>query len=95
MKEKTLKTCEKGHKFHKKSDCPVCPICEEEKKPKDGFLSLISSPARRALENSSIVSLEELSNYSEIDIMKLHGIGKSAIPILQAALNREGLSFKK
>lgn len=95
MKSKTFKTCEKGHKFYKKSDCPVCPICEEEKKPKDGFLSLLSSPARRALENSRIVSLEELSNYSEIDIMKLHGIGKSSIPILQGALNREGLSFKK
>jgi len=44
----TLKTCPKGHKFYKSSDCPACPICEEERKPKVGFLALNAAPARRA-----------------------------------------------
>ncbi len=91
---RTLKTCEKGHKFYKSTDCPTCPICEEERKPKDGFLSLLSAPARRALENNGISTLEGLAKYSEEEILKLHGMGKSSLPKLKKALDEEGLSFK-
>lgn len=41
----------------------------------DDFLSLISAPARRALENNDIKTLQYLSNFSKADILKLHGIG--------------------
>jgi predicted RecB family nuclease len=91
---KTLKTCEKGHKFYKSSDCPTCPICEEEKKPEDGFLSLLGAPARRALERNGIFSLEELAKYSEKDILNFHGMGKSSIPILKKAMAVKQLFFK-
>jgi len=91
----TLKTCPKGHKFYKSSDCPVCPICEEERKPKYSFLALLGAPARRALENEGITSLEKLSAYSEKEILSLHGMGKSSLPKLNDALNRAGLAFKK
>lgn len=94
MSEKNLRTCEKGHKFYKNSDCPICPICEAQHKPKSGFLSLISAPARRALENAGINNLKLLSEQSEKDILKLHGIGKTAIPILRKALEEENLCFK-
>ncbi len=90
----TLKTCPKGHKFYKSSDCPVCPICEEERKPKDSFLVLLGAPARRALENEGITSLEKLSAYSEKEILSLHGMGKSSLPKLNDALNKAGLAFK-
>jgi len=93
--QKTLKTCEKGHTFYKSSDCPVCPVCEAGKKPQDGLLSLLSAPARRALENNAITTPEQLANYSEKEIMKFHGLGKSSIPILRAALEAKGLAFKK
>jgi len=82
----TLKTCPEGHKFYKSSDCPSCPICEEERKPKDSFLALIGAPARRALENEGITSLEKLSAYSEKDLLSLHGFGKSSLPKLKDAL---------
>jgi predicted RecB family nuclease len=62
----TLKTCSKGHSFYKSSDCTICPICEAENKPKDSFLALIAAPARRALTNNGISTLEQLSTYSEI-----------------------------
>ncbi len=39
--EKTLRTCEQGHEYYKSSDCPTCPVCEKERKPKEGFLSLL------------------------------------------------------
>ncbi len=90
-----LKTCPKGHQFYKSSDCPSCPICEEARKPKGGFLSLLGAPARRALEHEGISSLEQLSAYSEKDILSLHGIGKSSLPKLNDALAKAGLTFKK
>ena len=95
MTQKNLKTCENGHNYYKSSDCPTCPICEVQRKPKTGFLSLLSAPARRALENADITTLEKLSEYSEAAILKLHGIGKTAIPKLREALASENLTFAK
>ncbi|RAW19351.1 MULTISPECIES: RNA polymerase alpha subunit C-terminal domain-containing protein [Paenibacillus] len=91
----TLRTCEQGHSYYKSSDCPTCPVCEKERKPKEGFLSLLSAPARRALENQGITSLQLLSQYTGKEILKLHGIGPSAMPKLRQALEEEGLSFKE
>lgn len=91
----TLRTCEQGHSYYKKSDCPTCPTCEAERKPKNGFLALMSAPARRALENEGITTLQQLAEYTEKEILKLHGIGLSAIPKLRSALEEEGMSFKK
>lgn len=92
---KNRRICPNGHVFYKSSDCPVCPVCEEEKKPSDGFLSLLSAPARRALTNAGIVTLQQLSKKRESEILKLHGMGPGSIPRLQAALRSKGLSFKK
>lgn len=92
--KKQLKFCREGHKFFKSSDCPTCPICEAERKPKDSFLSLLAAPARRALERENIKTLESLSKWSEKEIISLHGIGKSSMPILKRELNNKGLDFK-
>lgn len=91
----TIKTSKEGHRFYKSSDCPTCPVCEAERKPKDGFLSKLSAPARRAMERENINTLEDLSQRCERDILGLHGIGPSAIPVLHAALLDRGLSFKE
>lgn len=90
-----LKTCENGHQFFKSSDCPTCPICEHVNKPKDSFLSFLSGPARRALENNKVYSLEKLSQFSEAEILKFHGMGHASIPKLRKALTDAGLSFIK
>ncbi|PPA69140.1 RNA polymerase alpha subunit C-terminal domain-containing protein [Jeotgalibacillus proteolyticus] len=89
-----LRTCDKGHNYHKSRDCPTCPICEAERKPEDGFLSLLAAPARRALENNGVTSLKMLSTYSEKEVLKFHGMGPASIPKLKSALKEEGLSFK-
>lgn len=91
--KKNLRTCKNGHQYYKSSDCPTCPICEEARKPKDGFFALLAAPAQRALENVNIKTLKQLSKYSESDILKLHGIGKTAIPILKIELEKAGLTF--
>lgn len=90
-----LRTCKKGHQFYKSSDCPTCPVCEEERKPKDSFLSLLVAPARRALENEGITSVEKLSNYSEEELLSFHGLGPGTIPRLREVLKAEGMKFKK
>ena len=89
-----LKICPKGHKYYKSSDCPTCPICEQERKPAEGFLSNLSAPARRALENAGIKTVKKLSNYSEKEILKLHGMGPASIPKLRAVLKEANLQFK-
>lgn len=93
-KKKTLRTCKNGHKYYKSSDCPTCPVCEKYKKPEEGILSLLSAPARRALENNNIVSVQQLSELSEKEILSFHGLGKTSIPILKEVLAKNGLKFK-
>jgi hypothetical protein len=93
--EKYLRICDKGHKFNKSSDCPTCPTCESVRKPESGFLALLSAPARRALANNGITSLQELSTFSEKEVLKFHGMGPASLPKLRDALKKVGLSFKE
>ncbi|WP_341225474.1 RNA polymerase alpha subunit C-terminal domain-containing protein [uncultured Arcticibacterium sp.] len=90
----SLRVCENGHDYYKSSDCPVCPICEQQRKPAKGFLSLLAAPARRALENEGITTLEHLSEFTKMEILALHGMGKSSLPKLETALISKGLCFK-
>ena len=68
---------------------------KNEKKPDSGFLTKLSNPARRALENEGITTLEQLSQFTEKEILKLHGMGPASIPKLRAALEEENLLFKE
>lgn len=92
--QKTLRICDKGHQYYKSSDCPSCPTCEQEKKPATGFLSRLSSPARRVLEHEGIITLEKLSSFTEREILQLHGMGPRSMPILRDELQSQGLAFK-
>ncbi len=94
MSEKTLRICEKGHRYFKNSDCPTCPVCEAEKKPDDGFLELLSAPARRALLSKNISTVAQLSGYVEEEIKALHGIGNNAMKKMHQLLQEKGFDFK-
>jgi DNA-directed RNA polymerase alpha subunit len=67
---------------------------QKELKPNDIFLSTLSAPARRALENNGITTLEQLSKYSKKDILKFHGMGKSSIPKLEKLLSEQNMTFR-
>ena len=95
MPKSNLRICSAGHKYYKSSDCPSCPTCEKERKPNKGFLSLVSAPARRALEREEIITLLRLSKYTEKELLELHGMGPGSIPKLRNALKENGLSFRK
>ena len=64
------------------------------KQAKNNFFSLLAAPARRALDSKGIKTIQQLAKFSEAEILALHGIGKSAIPILRSALDEQSLSFK-
>lgn len=93
MKNKRI--CPQGHTYYKTSDCPVCPVCEEERKPTTGFLAELSAPARRALENKGITTVQQLATFAKKEMLALHGMGPASIPKLMNALNKAGLNFKK
>ena len=87
-KKEYLRTCDQGHKYFKSSDCPTCPICEAGRKPKNAFLAALSAPARRALENNGITTLEQLSKYSEKELLQFHGFGRSSILKLKTVIKK-------
>ncbi|MBC7829001.1 MAG: hypothetical protein H7122_14725 [Chitinophagaceae bacterium] len=91
--KRTSKTCSKGHKYFKSSDCPTCPVCEEKRKPQNSFLSLLAAPARRALENNDIRNLKQLARFSEKEVLEFHGMGPGSMSALRNALKAEGLKF--
>lgn len=93
--EKIKKTCKFGHIFYKSSDCPTCPTCEKLKKPASGFLALLSNPARNALLHHGIDTIQKLSEYTEKEILKMHGIGKASLPTFRKALEEQGLTFRE
>lgn len=59
------------------------------------FLESLSAPARRALEAKGITTLQKLARYTEKDLLALHGVGKTSIPILTKALAEKGLRLKQ
>lgn len=69
-------------------------MLKHDLEPNDGYLSLLSAPARRSLVNNGISTLQDLSQYSEKEILQLHGMGPASLPKLRAALQEKGLSFK-
>jgi hypothetical protein len=70
-------------------------VCEEERKPDTGFLTFLVAPARRALEGAGIKSVDQLANWTEHDLLKLHGLGPSTIPKLKKVMKAKGYSFAK
>lgn len=89
--EKIKKTCKNGHTFYKSSDCPTC---EKLKEPASGFLALLSNPARNALLHHGIDTIQKLSEFTEKEILKIHGIGKASLPTFRKSLEEHRLTFK-
>jgi DNA-directed RNA polymerase alpha subunit len=53
----------------------------------------LAKPAQRALNGAGITNLEQLSELTEEDLMKLHGMGPKAMDQLRAAMEEKSLSF--
>ena len=54
----------------------------------------LSAPATRALANAGIRNLDDLTRWTEPDLVALHGVGPTAVDALRRALAGVGKSFK-
>jgi hypothetical protein len=59
------------------------------------ILNQLSAPARRAIQSLDITTLDDLSRFSEKEIMALHGIGNSALLTIKILLQANSLDFKR
>lgn len=55
----------------------------------------MAAPARRALASAGYPSLAHVSTASEVELLRLHGMGPRAIDQLRAALAAQGLAFAR
>lgn len=55
----------------------------------------IGKPALRALVGAGYTRLEQLTEVTEAELLKLHGMGPKGLRILRSALEAKGLSFKR
>ena len=53
----------------------------------------LARPARQALAAAGYVTLEQLTQVTEADLARMHGIGPKAISQLRGAFAAAGLSF--
>jgi DNA-directed RNA polymerase alpha subunit len=61
----------------------------------DVLLIKLVKPAQRAIQATGFTSLEQLTRFTEEDLLAMHGIGKNALEIIKATLNQYGLDLKK
>lgn len=61
--------------------------------PKTDFPPTIGNPARQALRVAGFTKLKQLTQVSEAELGKLHGMGPKAIRILRETLESHGMSF--
>jgi len=54
----------------------------------------IAAPARRALVNAKILKLADLKKWSISDLSALHGMGPSALKIINKELKKKRISLK-
>jgi hypothetical protein len=59
----------------------------------DDFPRGIGAPARGALLHAGYTRLEQLTEVTEAEILKLHGVGPKALGVLRQTLNARFLSF--
>ena len=55
----------------------------------------IGKTAARELSLNGITSLEQVARHSRDELLAIHGVGPTAIRILEGALAAEGLGYKE
>ena len=66
---------------------------EQNNQPESDLPARLSKPAQRALASAGYMRLEQLSQGSEADLLKLHGMGPKALGQIREALQAKGLAF--
>lgn len=64
------------------------------KQPESDLPRAIGAPARRALAGAGITRLDQLTWWTETELLRLHGMGPKAVSALREALAARGLAFR-
>ena len=59
-----------------------------------GLPAGVGKPAQRALAEAGYVRLEQFTEVSETELLRLHGVGPKAVRRLREALREQGLVFR-
>ncbi len=70
-------------------------VGENLAKAKGSDFPFIGKVAARELAQAGYTRLEQLSNVSEKELLRIHGVGPKALRILGEALAEKGLAFKE
>lgn len=54
----------------------------------------LAAPARRALINAKLIKITDLKKISEKNLMALHGMGPSSLPIIKREMKKYKIKFK-
>ena len=54
----------------------------------------LAAPARRALINGKLIKITDLKKISEKNLMALHGMGPSSLPIIKREMKKFKIKFK-
>jgi hypothetical protein len=65
------------------------------KTPPSSFPHGVGRPALRALAAAGINDLVQLTQFSERQLLALHGVGPKAVGVLRVALQAQGLDFAR
>ncbi len=72
------------------------PVFADQPTVVNDFLKgIIAMPARRSLVREKIDSLEKLTDYSENEVMQLHGFGKKTLERLKIHMNENQFTLNQ
>lgn len=54
----------------------------------------LAAPARRALINAKLIKISDLKKITEKQLMTLHGMGPSSLPIIKREMKKLKIKFK-
>ena len=61
--------------------------------PETPFPKGVSKPAQRALASIGVTHLEQITRFTEAELMELHGMGPKAMGIIKDTLRAQGKSL--
>jgi predicted flap endonuclease-1-like 5' DNA nuclease len=67
----------------------------KEEQPEGAFPKGVAKPALRALASIGVTRLDQITRFTESELLALHGMGPKAIRIIKAALLAKGKSLAK
>ena len=79
----------------KKAPCDPRKVETFDYSPLSPDFHALAKPAQRALVNSGLCTPERLAKLTRKEVLALHGIGPTALPILAGALRKRKLAFRE